>query len=212
MITRALAAFPKVTGPESDWLEWVVGAWSKPGRKGFYGHVDVWLLDGGAWFRGTSRMATGATYTDLDSRGNILTYDPAVWDYLALPLDMPFEAMKQFIVKEAQNSNGYDWLGIANWLCGLIPASRSKYYCSEIVAAMLSFYTPFAFFNINGQNDYRWTPNGVWTSLVDYGCKPPADLLALTNTERAALRAVNKYQLGQRVVGPAKRGRPGPLV
>ena len=129
------ASFYKATRPG------VQGIYSRAVRwidRGPYSHCELVFSDG---------LSGSASYIDGGVRLKLIDYNPAHWDFVAVPDGLEPAARAWF---EQHQGASYDLIGNLSFLCPLVPDSRRKWFCSEAIAAALGIPEP-----------HRLGPNGL---------------------------------------------------
>ena len=124
------AAFYKGTRPG------LAGIYSRAVRwwtKSAYSHVELVLTTGRAW---------SSSFEDGGVRSKLIDFDPARWDLVDLPPALEHAAVAWF---EAHRGAGYDLVGNLQFVISPIPHSRSRWFCSEAVAAALGIPDPWRY-------------------------------------------------------------------
>ena len=133
------AAFYKGTRP--GWQ----GIYSRLVRwigKGAYSHCEILFSDG---------MAASASYIDKGVRFKRIEFNPENWDFIDLPASLEAAAREWFVL---HNGARYDWRGNVWFVIPWITHSKSKWFCSEALAAALGFAEP-----------WRYEPNEIAIAL-----------------------------------------------
>lgn len=124
------AAFYKGTRPG------LAGIYSRVVRwwtKSPYSHVELVLSTGRAW---------SSSFEDGGVRSKLIDFDPARWDLVDLPPALEQAAVAWF---EAHRGAGYDLVGNLQFVISPVPHSRSRWFCSEAVAAALGIPDPWRY-------------------------------------------------------------------
>jgi len=114
----------------------LVGIYSRVVRwwtKSRYSHVELVLSTGGAW---------SSSFEDGGVRSKLIDFDPARWDLVDLPPALEPAAVAWF---EAHRGAGYDLVGNLQFVISPVPHSRSRWFCSEAVAAALGIPDPWRY-------------------------------------------------------------------
>ena len=97
-----------------------------------YSHVELILPFAAA---SSSAMDGGVRFKKID-------FDPALWDFVELPLDLATGAEAWFNKHYGQ---GYDYLGNVHFVLSAVGDDKRKWFCSESVAAALGMPNPERF-------------------------------------------------------------------
>ena len=114
-----------------NWMDRAIRAW----MRGPYSHVELVVGDapwGSTCFAASNRE--GAV------RLKTMVLDADTWDIVDLGSDGEAEARQWFLDRIGAK---YDWIGILGFIFRPIRGSRSRYFCSEAVAAALGFAEPW---------------------------------------------------------------------
>ena len=129
------AAFYKGTRP--GWQ----GIYSRGVRfidRGPYSHCELVFSDG---------LSASASYIDGGVRFKQIAYDPAHWDFMALPDELEDYARDWF---ERNMGAPYDLMGNVRFVLPFLPDSQRGWFCSEAMGAALGWAEP-----------WRFGPNGL---------------------------------------------------
>ena len=129
------AAFYKGTRPGLQ------GIYSRAVRwidRGPYSHCELIFSDG---------MSGSASYIDGGVRLKRIDYDPAHWDFIALPPNLEPYARDWF---ERNAGAPYDLMGNVRFVLPFLPDSQRGWFCSEALGAALGWKEP-----------WRYGPNGL---------------------------------------------------
>ena len=141
------AAFYKGTRPGLQ------GIYSRAVRfidRGPYSHSELVFSDG---------MSASASYIDGGVRFKRIAYDPAHWDFVALPDAAEPYAREWF---RANDGAPYDLAGNLRFVLPWLPDSQHGWFCSEAMAAALKLREP-----------WRFGPNGLAAVLLSMYPQPP---------------------------------------
>lgn len=109
---------------------------------GPYSHAEIVFSDG---------LSASASFIDGGVRFKRINYDPAHWDFIDLPPSMEGQARQWFADHEGA---GYDLIGNLRFVAWFVPHSKSRWFCSEAIAAALCMPEP-----------WRYGPNGLAAAL-----------------------------------------------
>jgi hypothetical protein len=98
-----------------------------------YSHVELILPWGAA--ASSSAMDGGVRFKFID-------FDPALWDFVDVPLELASSAEDWFNTHYGQ---GYDYLGNVHFVLSAVGDDKRKWFCSEAVAAALGMPNPERF-------------------------------------------------------------------
>lgn len=101
-----------------------------------YSHVEL-LFHGG-------REAASSSYMDGGVRFKSIDFDPALWDFVDLPVTAEMAA-KAYLWFIDHDGDAYDLLGNAHFVFSAIGDDKRKWFCSEAVAAALGMPNPERF-------------------------------------------------------------------
>ncbi|MGL4275328.1 MAG: hypothetical protein ACRCTO_23845 [Pseudomonas paracarnis] len=115
--------------------------------RGPYSHCELVFSDG---------MSGSASYIDGGVRLKAIDYNPAHWDFVALP-----DAAEPYARDWFERNAGapYDLMGNVRFVLPIVPASASGWFCSEAMAAALKLKEP-----------WRFGPNGLAALLPRLFC------------------------------------------
>jgi hypothetical protein len=102
-----------------------------------YSHCEI-VLDTETSLCGSSSFRDGGV------RMKVIDLDPQHWDIL----DIELSSQDQILVKawfELHSGQGYDTLGLLGFLFRREQGNKSKWFCSEAIAASLGYSEPFRF-------------------------------------------------------------------
>lgn len=97
--------------------------------------------------------AASSSFEDGGTRLKQIDFNDENWDYIDLPAAWEHEAYL-FMVYAAKTNKGYDLMGNVHLALGFLPHSKSKYFCSEVVAAALKL-----------EDAFRFEPNALYVVL-----------------------------------------------
>ena len=99
-----------------------------------YSHVELAVVrDDGRCDCYTSHSAEGGV------RAKVLSLNPAKWDLFRInDIDLKY-ALEVF---EREKARKYDWMGLISTKINWFPGSDKRWFCSELVAAMLQIRRP----------------------------------------------------------------------
>lgn len=120
---------------------------------GSYSHCELVFSDG---------LSASASFVDGGVRFKAIEYDPASWDYVALPPQLEAAAREWFKNHEGE---AYDIMGNVHFVIGFVPESRRKKFCSEALAASLGM-----------PDAWRFGPNAL-AAVLQYVIAAPSALL-----------------------------------
>jgi hypothetical protein len=110
---------------------------TRPGLAGFYNRL-VRLVDGSPYSHAELVLSDGtcwsASYMDGGVRRKRISFDPAKWELLEVPGADEDQARAWF---EAHDGAGYDLGGNLKFVWGWWPHSKSRWFCTEAIAAAL---------------------------------------------------------------------------
>jgi len=110
---------------------------------GKYSHVELVFSDG---------MSATATVRDGSQvRMKRINYDPAKWDFIELPASLEAQARHFYAQTKGMK---YDLIGQLRFAVAPYKGVRSRYWCSEWVAAALGMADP-----------WRYGPNGLYAAI-----------------------------------------------
>jgi hypothetical protein len=110
---------------------------------GAYSHVEIVFSDG---------LAASASFRDGQQvRTKQIDFNDGHWDFIELPDELEDQA-RAFLVKT--DGMPYDLLGQIRFLIAPMKGQKSKFWCSEWVAAALGMDQP-----------WRYGPNGLYAAL-----------------------------------------------
>jgi hypothetical protein len=98
-----------------------------------YSHVELVMSTGRSW---------SSSFEDVGVRSKLIDFDPAKWDVIDLPDHLEPAAEKWFREHRGQ---GYDLLGNLQFVVAAIPDIKSRWFCSEAVAAALGIPEPWRY-------------------------------------------------------------------
>lgn len=98
-----------------------------------YSHVELVFDDG---------QAASSSYMDGGVRFKAIDFDRALWDFVAVPPALEPGARAWF---EQHRGQAYDLLGNLHFVVGGIGDDKSKWFCSESVAAALGIEQPWRY-------------------------------------------------------------------
>ena len=118
---------------------------TRPGLQGIYSRLARWI-DGGPYSHCelvfSDGVSASASFIDGGVRFKQIDYDPAHWDFIDLPANMEAQAREWF---EQHEGAGYDLIGNLTFVLWFIPHSKSRWFCSEAVAAALGMPEPWRY-------------------------------------------------------------------
>lgn len=118
---------------------------TRPGWQGIYSRLARWI-DGGPYSHCELIFSDGlsgsASFIDGGVRLKAIDYDPAHWDFIELPASMEAQARDWF---EQHQGAGYDLIGNLKFVAWFVPHSKSRWFCSEAVAASLGMPEPWRY-------------------------------------------------------------------
>lgn len=119
----AYLAFYK--GPAVDWVHKTTHHATCIWTRSKYSHVEL-VIDG---------VCYSSSGRDGGVRKKVIStlYTSGRWDIYEVQIDKAF-ALNLF---KREAGLGYDYLGVAKFVLPFIPSSQSRWYCSELVTAML---------------------------------------------------------------------------
>ncbi len=129
------------------------------GRKRMFNRICAWWLRGpyshcelvlGTDAQGRSVCAS-SSFMDGGVRVKHMALDPAHWDLIELPGSSTDAAWAWVCT---HNGQGYDLLGLVGFIARVLGHSKSRWVCSEAVAAMLGMPDP-----------WRFDPCSLWAAL-----------------------------------------------
>lgn len=122
-LDTAYLAFYK--GPANDWVHKTTHHATCLWTRSKYSHVEL-VIDGVCYSAsGRDGGVRKKVIPNLNSSGR--------WDIYEVKIDKAF-ALNLFKYEEGL---GYDYLGVAKFVLPFIPESQSRWYCSELIAAMM---------------------------------------------------------------------------
>lgn len=126
---------------------------NRPGLAGLYNRLVRWI-DGGPYSHVelifADGMSASASYLDGGVRFKRIEFDPDHWEIIEVGGDEA-TARAWFVAHEGR---GYDLMGTARFLFGVIPQDPDKWFCSEAVAAALGL-----------RDSWRYGPCGLFSAL-----------------------------------------------
>lgn len=134
---------------------------TRPGLQGIYSRVVRWV-DGGKYSHCeilfSDGMSASSSFIDGGVRFKQIDYDPEHWDFIDLPASMEPQAREWF---EQHEGARYDLIGNLKFLLWFVPHSKSRWFCSEAIAAALGMPDP-----------WRYGPSGLaaavnWKPIPD---------------------------------------------
>jgi len=124
-----------------------------------YSHVELVFSDG---------LAASSSFMDGGVRFKWITFDPAHWDFIELPVALEPTARAWFDLHRGEK---YDLWGNAHFVLARIPHDKDRWYCDEAVAAAL------------GVTDaWRYDPATLYSALLFLTPSQPASAGFLTPT------------------------------
>jgi len=116
---------------------------TRPGLAGIYNRL-VRLIDGGPFSHCelifSDGMCASASFIDGGVRYKEMTPDPAKWEVRDLPSDFDEAAARAWF--DAHLGAGYDIAGNLRFVFRWWPHSKTKWFCSEAIAAALGLPEP----------------------------------------------------------------------
>lgn len=127
---------------------------TRPGLQGIYSRLARWI-DGGKYSHCelvfSDGVSASASFIDGGVRFKYIDYDPAHWDFIEVAGN---EAQaRQWFVEHA--GARYDLVGNLRFVAWFVPHSKSRWFCSEAVAAALGM-----------ADAWRYGPNGLHAALT----------------------------------------------
>jgi hypothetical protein len=116
---------PDLSGVYSLTVHW----WTRS----IYSHCELILPDG---------RSASSSYMDGGVRFKVIEYDPDKWDFIDVPDYLAPAAQKWF---EDHLGQKYDLLGNIHFVLSPIGDSKTKWFCSESVAAAFGFPDAYRF-------------------------------------------------------------------
>jgi len=120
------------------------------GLQGIYSRVVRWV-DGGPYSHCELLFSDGisasSSYIDGGVRCKRIDYDPTHWDFIDLPDAMEPAARAWF---ERHAGAKYDLIGNLKFVAWFVPHSKSRWFCSEAIAAALGM-----------PESWRYGPSGL---------------------------------------------------
>ncbi len=101
--------------------------------KSIYSHCEIIFSDG---------QSASASFLDHGVRFKEITYDPAKWDFVDLPDSFEADARAWFVKHEHES---YDLLGNLHFVISPIGDDKTKWFCSEAIAAALGLTDAWRF-------------------------------------------------------------------
>lgn len=118
---------------------------TRPGIQGIYSRV-VRLVDGGQYSHTeivfSDGLSASASFIDGGVRLKRIDFDPAHWDFIDLSPSMEPAARQWFADHEGA---GYDLIGNLRFVAWFARPSKSRWFCSEAVAAALGMPEPWRY-------------------------------------------------------------------
>lgn len=118
---------------------------TRPGFQGIYSCITRWV-DGGPYSHCelifSDGLSASASFIDGGVRFKRIDYDSAHWDFIDLPASME-PAARQWFADHA--GAGYDLIGNLRFVAWFIPHSKSRWFCSEAIAAALGMPDPWRY-------------------------------------------------------------------
>lgn len=122
-LDKAQLAFYK--GPPTDFIHKVSHHATCIWERSRYSHVEL-VIDGVCYSSsGRDNGVRRKVISNLNTSGR--------WDVFDVLIDKEFAI--QFF--KTQQGAGYDYLGVTRFVLPFIPESKTRWYCSEIIAAMM---------------------------------------------------------------------------
>lgn len=112
-------------------------------ERGPYSHCEL-VFSGG--------LSASSSFSDGGVRFKLIEYDPARWDFVALPQHLEAPAREYFVAHEGES---YDLMGNVYQLFGFVPPASRKQFCSEACGAALGL-----------PDAWRFGPNALYSTLV----------------------------------------------
>ncbi len=113
--------------------------------KGKYSHCEAIFSDG---------MSASASFADGGVRFKSIQYDPAHWDFIEIPDVFEPRIRKWF---EDHKGDSYDVLGNVHFLVPLVGDDKSRWCCSEALAAAIGVV-----------DAWRFHPNSLYAILTTF--------------------------------------------
>ena len=100
---------------------------------------------------GDEYLCYSSSVSDHGVRAKRIVLDHKHWDIIEIDADIG--KVHEWFNKN--NGKKYDFLGLVGFLIRIIPGEKTRFFCSEAVAAMLGYKDP-----------WRFSPNALYCSLV----------------------------------------------
>lgn len=131
---------------------------TRPGLQGIYSRVVRWV-DGGPYSHVEILFSDGvsasSSFIDGGVRFKAIDYDPTHWDFIDLPVHFEPAARAWF---EQHEGARYDLVGNLRFVAWFVPHSKSRWFCSEAVAAALGMPDPWRYGPSGLAAALRWKP------------------------------------------------------
>lgn len=136
---------------------------TKPGLAGVFNLAVRWWTGGPyshcelvvAEYSDGSCSCWSSANLDDGVRKKVITFDPAVWDFIEVPDSLKGRAVAWFF---DHDGDGYDTLGLFGFVGPRGDGDKGKWWCSEALAASLGFEDP-----------WRYDPNTLAAVLHSMG-------------------------------------------
>lgn len=129
---------------------------TRPGLQGIYSRVVRWV-DGGPYshceIQFSDGMSASSSFIDGGVRFKRIDYKPEHWDFLDLPEYLEAQARAWF---EQHEGARYDLVGNLRFVAWFVPHSKSRWFCSEAVAAALGMPDPWRYGPCGIASAVRW--------------------------------------------------------
>lgn len=126
----------KKDNSDTTWYDRIVcfTTWSKYSHVEILYHFNDTLKVGYSW---------GSSPRDNGVRMAQFYYNPQHWDIFELQSPKTEIDMNSFFSQELGCK--YDWLGVLRFVIPFLPESKTRWFCSEIVASFLGFKKPWLY-------------------------------------------------------------------